>query len=298
MDRHAALVVALLVLLAGCSGGPTPSDAGTGPTTDAPTTGAPTGPTSTDRPQADATPTATRTVAGTATPVPHPAVPDDPNATAAERFALAHERVRLHDRLAGQYPADRFGLGCCTARTYAATVASVPSVRFVRVQYAYWYGTDEVEADAASQALYAVGPGRNVTRIPLGERAVEPRLSAGTGDGAEAGEPPQVRVVNAMAGERRPALILVNNETGETVLNRKLWVDGGSSVGVRLDDLPAGEYRLTASTLDAGADADATGTFAVPSSGRTELFVLLTPRGGPLVQEATLDPRNVTRPDG
>ena len=83
---------------------------------------------------------------------------------AAEQRALAHEEAYLEDRLANASCLTSYGTTDTVGGERASVISHRLDGRTVRVTHPYWYGTDEVEADSFSEAVYLVS-GDTVRRV-------------------------------------------------------------------------------------------------------------------------------------
>lgn len=92
----------------------------------------------------------------------------DGTANATER-AMAQEETYLEAELANASCIDASGTYATTDRRRASVVEHQHDGTIVRVEHPYWYGTDDVEADALSEAVYLVSEDavRLLRRAPL-----------------------------------------------------------------------------------------------------------------------------------
>ena len=83
----------------------------------------------------------------------------------ARQRALDHEGAFLESRLSNASCVDSYGTYATTDRERASVVGRGLDGWTVRVAHPYWYGTDEVEADTRSEAVYVVAVGDGRTRL-------------------------------------------------------------------------------------------------------------------------------------
>lgn len=90
----------------------------------------------------------------------------------AKERALDREAAFLESRLSNASCVDSYGTDATTDSERASVVGRGLDGWRVRVAHPYWYGTDEVEADTISEAVYVVpvgdGAARLLRREPLG----------------------------------------------------------------------------------------------------------------------------------
>ncbi|WP_410764715.1 hypothetical protein [Haloferax sp. DFSO60] len=78
-----------------------------------------------------------------------------PNGVAKQR-AIAHEETYLDTQLANESCLTSYGTAETTSRTRASVVDYGLTSRTVRVHHAYWFSTEELDADVSSVATYVV----------------------------------------------------------------------------------------------------------------------------------------------
>lgn len=94
----------------------------------------------------------------TGTPEPDESTTPEPNES-AERRALAAEQAYLEAQLRNASCVESWGTNATVGiEEEATTVNRTKDGLYVEVTHPYWYGTDRVEADSGSTALYLVTP--------------------------------------------------------------------------------------------------------------------------------------------
>lgn len=100
----------------------------------------------------------------TGTPEPNKSTTPEPNESAEER-ALAAEEAYLEAQLRNASCVESWGTDATVGiEEEATTVNRTEDGVYVEVTHPFWYGTDRVEADSGSTAIYLVTP-ESVERI-------------------------------------------------------------------------------------------------------------------------------------
>lgn len=224
-------------------------------------------------------------------PKPLPNPPEPLNHRTAESVALSSERIHLQNRLVPEYGNDSSGVGCCTTASFASTLTHVEDTYYVRVQYAYYYSTDSVDADAVSYAIYAVAPD-TVARIGLGDRRTRIDDPLQPTDERQSITPPQLYIVNPVNSTQTVSVTLTHSGTNTTAIARSFTLSGRSSMELLDYTARRGIYELSVTV-----DGEESVQHLVINESRSGLVYALTGRDRPVLLSAKRNPNtdNTTR---
>lgn len=208
---------------------------------------------------------------GASSEQPLPSPPQQLNESSAESFAVAHERVRLTNRLSESYANDSFGVDCCTAPKLVSTATEQSGIYYVRVQYPYYYETADAETDAATHSMYIISQD-NATRIDLRERVISVEDPYGAVNSTDNAAAPRLYLVNAVDGDRDVSLRLTHLGSGDTAFDRSIDLDTNTSVAVSQVAYRKGDYQLTVS-VDGSTSQH---RFTITESSGSPIFAVLT----------------------